>query len=81
MKEAVSESGGVELRSPDPANPDPLKEAAAVAEFDATLPEKSAEEGAEDLALVSPQLSGEIFYQFLNLGVFLLSERLSLALC
>ncbi|XP_024021965.1 uncharacterized protein LOC21389436 [Morus notabilis] len=59
VKEAVSESGGVELRSPDPANPDPLKEAATVAEFDATLPEKSAEEGVEDLALVSPQLSGE----------------------
>lgn len=56
VKESVSDS---ELRSPDPANADPLKASAAAAEFDATLPEKSAEGGAEGLALFSPQPLGE----------------------
>ncbi|PON96572.1 Spastin [Trema orientale] len=57
-KESVSETGGgLELRSSDPANADPLK---PVSDFDAMLPEKSAAEvGAEGLALVSPQSLGE----------------------
>lgn len=65
VKESVSDS---ELRSPDPANADPLKASAAATEFDATLPEKSAEGGAEGLALFSPQPLGEYFTTFLNLG-------------
>ncbi|KAF4364478.1 hypothetical protein F8388_007055 [Cannabis sativa] len=56
VKEAVSESAGLELRSSDLATPDPLKTESA---FDEALPEKSAEIGADGLALVSPQSLGE----------------------
>lgn len=59
-KESGSDSGSMELRSPDPASSEPLK---TVSDFDATLPEKTAEVGAEALALASasPQSLGAIF--------------------
>lgn len=58
VKESVSESGGLELRSSDPVvNTDPLK---TVTAFE---PEKSAEVGGEEgLALVSPQSLGAISF-------------------
>ena len=58
VKEAVSESARLELRSSDLATPDPLK---TISAFDEAPSEKSAEIGAEGLALVSPQSLGVIF--------------------